>query len=387
MQLDARHPRARLPEPVHHRLRAGRQPHLEHHAATSSSRARTIACVVAHALEAGADEVEVTEAAEQAWVDDAGEQPARRSAATPTARPATTTTRAARSTAGCALSTSGYPMGPVAFFEFIDGWRDSGDVRRARVPRPAPDQHVAGTTARARTTAPGARGRARSACRPPGCARPPGECDRRDPAHRGERGVEPVAVAPVRDHRVGVAGRRTPVPVAVVAGRGLGQVGREQLDRAGLRVVGRSRIPACGYRGMERAGLRRELLPSDHLAELGVHRPQRRRRSTAGVTGIASGTSRTTDGRRAPPAAPSRASRRRATAPAARSAGQHRGGVIRLAAGHERRDERDDDGDQEEPVRPPRAVRREPPDARHREASRPRRAGTAAPGSTSGVWP
>ena len=53
----------------------------------------TIAAIVDHALDVGAEEVEVTAEAEAAWVEllEAG---GRRSATTPTARPATTTTRA-----------------------------------------------------------------------------------------------------------------------------------------------------------------------------------------------------------------------------------------------------------------------------------------------------
>ena len=55
----------------------------------------TIAAVVRHALDVGADEVEVTAEAEQAWMDLLESNPSR-SSAMPTARPATTTTKASR---------------------------------------------------------------------------------------------------------------------------------------------------------------------------------------------------------------------------------------------------------------------------------------------------
>ena len=64
----ARHARARLPEPVHRRLDAGREPHLEHHEQPDRGRHDDRRVIVQHALDVGADEVEVTEDAEQAWV-------------------------------------------------------------------------------------------------------------------------------------------------------------------------------------------------------------------------------------------------------------------------------------------------------------------------------
>ena len=85
----------------------------------------TIAAVVAHTLEAGADQVEVTEEAEQAWLDLLG-----------------TNTQSFLGNADCTpgyynnegqaltrreqIHAAGYPDGPVAFFEFIDGWRRAG---------------------------------------------------------------------------------------------------------------------------------------------------------------------------------------------------------------------------------------------------------------------
>jgi cation diffusion facilitator CzcD-associated flavoprotein CzcO len=87
--------------------------------------AESVAAVVSHALEVGATEVEVTDEAETAWVaqfdtstvgflgnpdctpgyyNHEGQPPGRRQR----------------------LNASGYPGGPVAFFEHIDRWRQSG---------------------------------------------------------------------------------------------------------------------------------------------------------------------------------------------------------------------------------------------------------------------
>jgi cation diffusion facilitator CzcD-associated flavoprotein CzcO len=86
----------------------------------------TIAAVVAHVLEISADEVEVTEEAEQAWV-----------------RLVETSTRMLLGDSDCTpgyynnegramgrrerLNGGGYPEGPVAYFRYIDAWRNSGD--------------------------------------------------------------------------------------------------------------------------------------------------------------------------------------------------------------------------------------------------------------------
>jgi cation diffusion facilitator CzcD-associated flavoprotein CzcO len=86
----------------------------------------TIADVVTHALEVGADEVEVSEEAEQAWVDllDGSATSFLGNAdCTPgyynnEGRPVGRRER---------LNASGYPAGPVAYFEYIDRWRRSGD--------------------------------------------------------------------------------------------------------------------------------------------------------------------------------------------------------------------------------------------------------------------
>ena len=85
-----------------------------------------IAAVIAHAESTGADEVEVTRQAEDAWID-----------------LITSTTRGLRGGDECTpgyynnegggqgrrelLNGSGHPGGPVAYFEHIEKWRDSGE--------------------------------------------------------------------------------------------------------------------------------------------------------------------------------------------------------------------------------------------------------------------
>jgi cation diffusion facilitator CzcD-associated flavoprotein CzcO len=86
----------------------------------------TIAAVVRHALETGADEVEVTEEAEQAWMDLLETNPLSffgNADCTPgyynnEGQPLNSRAR---------FGMAGYPLGPVAFFEFIDRWRNSGE--------------------------------------------------------------------------------------------------------------------------------------------------------------------------------------------------------------------------------------------------------------------
>jgi len=86
---------------------------------------KTVAAVIAHAEEIGADEVEVTEDAEQAWVELLqGSQMGLLGNADCTpgyynneGRPLGPRER---------LNASGYPLGPVAYFQYIDAWRSSG---------------------------------------------------------------------------------------------------------------------------------------------------------------------------------------------------------------------------------------------------------------------
>jgi cation diffusion facilitator CzcD-associated flavoprotein CzcO len=86
---------------------------------------RTIACVVRHALDVGADEEEVTEAAEQDWIEMLEGNP-RSFGGDPTCTPGYYNNEGGEITRKMRISTSGYPTGPVAFFDFIDGWRRSG---------------------------------------------------------------------------------------------------------------------------------------------------------------------------------------------------------------------------------------------------------------------
>jgi cation diffusion facilitator CzcD-associated flavoprotein CzcO len=86
---------------------------------------KTVAAVIARAEEIGADEVEVSDDAEQAWVEllQGGELGLLGNAdCTPgyynnEGKPFGKRER---------LNASGYPLGPVAYFQYIDGWRSSG---------------------------------------------------------------------------------------------------------------------------------------------------------------------------------------------------------------------------------------------------------------------
>ena len=86
---------------------------------------RTIACVVARAVATGADEVEVTETAETAWVQLLEDNP-RAFGGDPSCTPGYYNNEGGEITRRMRISTSGYPMGPVAYFDFIDEWRRSG---------------------------------------------------------------------------------------------------------------------------------------------------------------------------------------------------------------------------------------------------------------------
>ena len=87
---------------------------------------RTIAAVIRHALDVGADEVEVTEEAEQAWVAMLESNP-RAFLGSPDCTPGYYNNEGHEIGRRERLSASGYPLGPVAYFEYIDGWRNSGD--------------------------------------------------------------------------------------------------------------------------------------------------------------------------------------------------------------------------------------------------------------------
>ncbi len=129
----ARHPRARLPQPVRRRSDPGRQPDLEHPAQPDRGRPdhrhRRPARPRRGRRRGGGHR------GGRAGLDRpfARRRP-RRSAATPTARPATTTTRARTPAARGMLNSAGFPEGPVAYFDYIDAWRSSGEFEGLDLP-------------------------------------------------------------------------------------------------------------------------------------------------------------------------------------------------------------------------------------------------------------
>ncbi len=86
----------------------------------------TIAAVVAHAVETGADEVETTEGAERAWVAKL-EAGGRTFGADPTCTPGYYNNEGQDGGRRRLLNVLGYPEGPVAYFAYIAGWRSSGE--------------------------------------------------------------------------------------------------------------------------------------------------------------------------------------------------------------------------------------------------------------------
>ena len=85
----------------------------------------SVAAVVAHAEEVGAEEVEVTEDAEQAWVGLIEGSPTA-FLGSPDCTPGYYNNEGKPIGRREKLNASGYPQGPVAFFQYIDGWRKSG---------------------------------------------------------------------------------------------------------------------------------------------------------------------------------------------------------------------------------------------------------------------
>jgi len=85
----------------------------------------TIASILTHALDTGADEVEVTEEAEQAWVT-LLQSSERAFIGNPDCTPGYYNNEGAPIGPRQRLNQSGYPEGPVAFFEYIDKWRSTG---------------------------------------------------------------------------------------------------------------------------------------------------------------------------------------------------------------------------------------------------------------------
>ena len=89
--------------------------------------ATSVARIVSHAVEVGADEVEVTKEAEQAWVALLLEQGEGIGIlGSPECTPGYYNNEGRPMGRRERLNVSGYPLGPVAYFEFIESWRDSG---------------------------------------------------------------------------------------------------------------------------------------------------------------------------------------------------------------------------------------------------------------------
>lgn len=87
---------------------------------------RTVAAMVKHAVDVGADEVEVTAEAEQAWIDrlKAGD---RRFGADPDCTPGYYNNEGQPDETASQIGGLGFPEGPVAYFQYIDAWRSSGE--------------------------------------------------------------------------------------------------------------------------------------------------------------------------------------------------------------------------------------------------------------------
>ena len=85
-----------------------------------------VAAVVRHALDVGATEVEVTPEAEDAWIERI-EGSVRAALGNPECTPGYYNNEGRPMGRRERLNSAGYPEGPVAYFEYIDRWRRSGD--------------------------------------------------------------------------------------------------------------------------------------------------------------------------------------------------------------------------------------------------------------------
>jgi cation diffusion facilitator CzcD-associated flavoprotein CzcO len=86
----------------------------------------TIAAILRHAIEIGASEVEVTAAAEAAWVERL-EHGGRRFGNNPECTPGYYNNEGRPPGRRGLLNSVGFPEGPVAYFRYIDEWRTSGE--------------------------------------------------------------------------------------------------------------------------------------------------------------------------------------------------------------------------------------------------------------------
>ena len=87
---------------------------------------RTVAAMVSHAHEVGATEVEVTAEAEQAWIDRL-KSGNRRFVADPDCTPGYYNNEGQPDDTASQIGGLGFPDGAVAYFQYIDQWRSSGE--------------------------------------------------------------------------------------------------------------------------------------------------------------------------------------------------------------------------------------------------------------------
>ena len=87
---------------------------------------QTVATVISHALERGAAEVEVTEEAEEAWVDRLLAN-YRGFGGNADCTPGYYNNEGHEAGRRGKLNSAGFPEGPVAYFDYIERWRTSGD--------------------------------------------------------------------------------------------------------------------------------------------------------------------------------------------------------------------------------------------------------------------
>ena len=88
---------------------------------------QTIATIIAHTIDVGASEVEVTETAEHAWVERLEAGAVARMTNSPDCTPGYYNNEGQPTGRRGRLNSMGYPEGPVAYFQYIDAWRNSGD--------------------------------------------------------------------------------------------------------------------------------------------------------------------------------------------------------------------------------------------------------------------
>jgi cyclohexanone monooxygenase len=87
---------------------------------------RTIAAIIRHALDRGAQEVEVTQAAQDAWVELLLSGPGRMMMGSSDCTPGYYNNEGQDPGPAARLNV-GYPAGPSAYFRYLDVWRSSGD--------------------------------------------------------------------------------------------------------------------------------------------------------------------------------------------------------------------------------------------------------------------